>query len=121
MRLVDRRGYVKVLHEGRLVWEHRLKWFKEYGYWPDVVDHIDGDKTNNDLSNLREVSKGENNHLRPVRSDSSTKVKGVFPNGSGFMARISKDGIKKYLGTFRTVEEASEVYEKEARILYGKA
>jgi hypothetical protein len=119
MRLVDKRGYVKVKHEGKLVWEHRLVWFNAHGYWPNVIDHIDGDKSNNTLSNLRDVSKGFNNYARGVRSDSTTGVKGVFKNGSGFMARISKDGQNHYLGTFRTKEEAQKVYEEKERKLYS--
>lgn len=118
MRLVDKRGYVKVDYEGQMVWEHRLIWYLANGYWPDVIDHINGDKGDNTLSNLRDVSKGENNHARPVRKDSSTGVKGVFKNGSGYMARISKDGKSLYLGTFRSVDEAAMVYEQKAKELY---
>lgn len=115
----DKRGYIKVWYEGKYVWKHRLVWFQNHGYWPEIIDHVDDDKSNNDISNLREVTKGQNNHYRPVRKDSSTGVKGVFPNGSGFMARIAIDGKPKYLGTFKTVEEAQRVYNKEAKRLYG--
>lgn len=118
MRLIDNRGYVKIKYNGKMVWEHRLIWFLEYGYWPDVVDHINGNKSDNRLCNLRDVSKGENNHARPVRADSSTGHKGVFKNGSGYMARISKNGKSFYLGTFKTVEEASAAYLQKADEIY---
>ena len=121
MKLIDKRGYVKVDYEGKMVWEHRLVWFKEHGYWPNIIDHIDGDKSNNSLENLRNVSKGANNHFRPVRKDSKTKVKGVFPNGSGYMARISFQGKKHYLGTYKTPEEAQKVYVVESEKLYSLA
>lgn len=120
MRLVDKRGYVKVKHDGKMVWEHRLVWFEAYGYWPVIIDHVDGDKTNNNLQNLRDVSKGFNNHARPVKANSTTKIKGVFPNGSGYMARVAKEGKKYYLGTYKTVEEAATAYNKKAEELYGK-
>ena len=118
-KILDNRGYVKVFYEGKLVWEHRLVWFKKHGYWPVAIDHIDSDKGNNDISNLREVTRGENNHLRPVRKDSTTGVKGVFPNKHGYMARIGKGGVKHYLGNFKTVEEAKEAYESAKMDLYG--
>ena len=118
MVLNDKRGYVKVKYEGKMVWEHRLIWFKEYGHWPEVIDHINGDKSDNRIENLRNVTKGANNHLRPVRTDSSTKVKCVTPNGSGYMARVTKDKKTFYLGTFRTTEEAQKVVEDFSKELY---
>lgn len=119
MRIVDKRGYVKVKHEGEMVWEHRLVWFKKHGTWPEVVDHIDHNPSNNDISNLRNVSKGDNNHLRPVLKTSCTGVKGVHPNNkSGYFARIKRKGKSYYLGNYKTVEEAKEAYDRACVELY---
>lgn len=110
MALKDKRGYRKVWYEGKMVWEHRLVWFLEHGEWPEVIHHKNGDKSDNRLENLQNVDKSYNNYARPVRADSCTGVKGVHPNGKGYMAKLKR----KYLGTWPTVEEAKEAYDKAA-------
>ena len=50
------RYYVSVGFEGRSYKAHRLAWLLTFGEWPkDEIDHIDGDRSNNRLGNLRDV------------------------------------------------------------------
>ena len=82
---------------------------------PDLVDHINGDKTDNRLINLRPSSKRLNaqNVSRP-RSDSKTQVRGVYTNKrtGKFVAEIRTPSGKRYLGEYATIEAASEAYQK---------
>jgi hypothetical protein len=67
-------GYLTVSLYGRTCAVHRLAWLLSYGAWPDkVIDHIDGDKLNNRLANLRDATAAENqqNRHRPSRRNSS--------------------------------------------------
>jgi hypothetical protein len=57
-------------------------------------------------------------NLKQARSDSSSKVLGVFPNGAGWMARIKTAGKPKYLGTFPTTELAHSAYLEAKRQLH---
>lgn len=60
-------GYWQISIYDRLYRAHRLAWFYTHGDWPaNVIDHINGDRTNNSLSNLRDVTQAEN--LKGFRS-----------------------------------------------------
>lgn len=97
---------------------HRLAWFYVYGCWPtDLIDHINGDRADNRIANLREadvVLNGENQ--RKARSDSRIGVLGVSPSRGRFKAQIKICGKSTYLGMFNTVEEASSAYVAAKRI-----
>jgi len=86
----------------------------------DEVDHIDQDKTNNALSNLRLCSRSENNSNKSKQKNNTTGFKGVVKRKDGwYRARISKDGQRYCLGLFKTAEEASIAYNKKAIELHG--
>jgi len=76
------------------------------------VDHINGDRTDNRLKNLRYLSQSQNmlNITKPVRS--KVGARGVYKNGSGYNAQIKHNGKALCLGTFRTVEMASKAVER---------
>lgn len=115
-------GYLVTSVDGKLYMCHRLAWLYMTGSWPKhQIDHIDGNRSNNSFSNLRDVTKTTNaqNQRRPHRSNKSTEVLGTFKNGSGYAARISHNGSKKYLGTFKTIEEASAAYIAAKRLLHS--
>ena len=94
---------------------HRLAWFITYGKWPDLqIDHIDGDRTNNRIDNLRDVDCKTNVWNRnKVRIDSTSGLIGAMPNGNKWIARICRHGVAKYLGNYDTATQAHEVYLKE--------
>lgn len=73
-----------------------------------VVDHIDHDVTNNSVENLQLVSNRENSSKKKVKRDLPI---GVRKNKSGgFFAITQVEGKSKYIGTFTSVEEASDAY-----------
>lgn len=104
-------GMVIVTAKGKQYLAHRVIFFFERGYLPEFVDHIDGNRQNNHISNLREATRSVNNQNRHgPTSRSSTGVLGVFPSGKKFMAKVVVNKKHVYLGTFSTKEEASNVY-----------
>jgi len=86
------------------------------------VDHIDGNKQNNCLSNLRWATHAENSWNRKKRKDNTSGYTGVsFHKRDGkWQAYIRVDGKRKHLGSFDTPEEAAAVYREAARELYGE-
>jgi hypothetical protein len=58
---LHKKGYTQIKINGNLFMAHRLIWFVTYGKFPDnQIDHIDGDKSNNRIENLRDVSQKVN-------------------------------------------------------------
>ena len=108
-------GYRRVEVLGERVFEHRLAWFYMTGQWPVAdIDHINGIRDDNRWSNLREVSRSENNlNLRGrAKTGNRTGHLGVSVTKSGtYLARIKIGGSVRYLGTFRTPETAAAAYQ----------
>lgn len=99
---------------GGMYYEHRLVWLLHNGSWPNGdTDHINHDKQDNRIENLRDVSHSENiqNQIY-ARADNKLGVAGVcFHKASGkFCAQIGLKGKKVYLGVFDTAQEASDAY-----------
>lgn len=86
------------------------------------TDHIDGDGLNNQRSNLRIVTRGQNIQNSMKKSVSSSKYKGVHFSrcSSPWMARIQKDGHPVYLGMYKTEVLAAEAYNKAALSMFGE-
>lgn len=105
--------YVSICYRGVRVMAHRLAWAFKNGRWPDgQIDHINGDKSDNRITNLREVTASINsqNQKRPKASN-KTGFLGVSPSKWGtFVAQINIGGERAYLGTYKTPEQAHAVY-----------
>jgi hypothetical protein len=100
---------------------HRLVWRIYYGTWPDGdLDHINGDRKDNRISNLRIANPSENCANSAVYKNNTTGYKGVHKLPCGrFKSRIQYYGKRKTLGIFETAEEAYEEYLKESRKIHG--
>ena len=102
-------GYRQVRLKRETIREHRLAWFYFYGEWPKGhLDHVNGIRTDNSISNLRTVSAGENNQNKNSKGCTYSK------NDNKWKAYIGLGGKRQHLGYFNTEEEASLVY-KEAK------
>ena len=113
-----RTGYSLVAINYKMYMAHRLAWFYHYGVWPvDFIDHIDMDKANNRISNLREATKSQNQANTKVRCDNKTGVKGVrFDRRRNKYKAII---LGKQIGRFDTVEQASAAYSDAAVKMFG--
>lgn len=92
---------------------HRLIWESAYGKIPDdlCIDHIDGNPLNNKLANLRLVTHKQNmENVSKARTDNRVGAKGVKLQGGKYCARITTNHKDIWLGTFKTLEEASMAY-----------
>lgn len=99
-------GYLVGNIYGRQYLAHRVIWAMAEGEWPLHIDHIDGDRGNNDLANLRNVSPGENgkNHGRYITNKAG--VMGLKFSYGKWEASIKTGGKEIYLGRHRKKEDA---------------
>lgn len=91
---------------------HRLAWLYVHGVWPTHnIDHINGDRADNRIANLRDVTQAVNQHNQRAPRGANPYL-GVhhYPARGQWRARIWLDGKQYYLGAYATAEEARDAY-----------
>lgn len=100
-------GYVIIDLFGKRYQAHRLIWLFVHGSLPDKqIDHINHDRTDNRLANLRLATNHTNMKNKSLYVTNKSGYSGVEPHGNNWKARIGVDGTKVLLGVFSTFEEA---------------
>ncbi|MFB6311531.1 MAG: HNH endonuclease signature motif containing protein [Salinirussus sp.] len=98
---------------------HRVIWLLVYGEWPNgQIDHIDGDGTNNRLSNLRDVDAVGNSRNKRLHSNNTSGSTGVTRSRGMWQASIYHGKRTIFLGRFPSFEEARKA-RKKAETEYG--
>ena len=117
---VGSHGYHTGAIKGKLYLLHRVAWFIEEGYWPNIVDHINGIRTDNRWVNLREVTCRESSKNIGLRSNNKSGQHGVSwrKDTAKWTSRITNDGKVILLGDYEDLDKAIKV-RKEAEVTYG--
>jgi hypothetical protein len=116
-------GYTQITVAGETHLAHRLAWLYMTGKWPkEQVDHIDGNRANNAIANLRECSARQNHWNKRTLSNNKSGLKGAWYNKHDkcWQSAIVVDGVWKRIGRFRTAEEAHAAYCKAAAESFGE-
>lgn len=114
-----KRNYRHLCFEGRRYLAHRLAWFFVHGKWPEMtIDHINGDPSDNQISNLRLADMAQNSsNRRPT----GRFLKGVTMHRCGrFQASIKVRGRQIHLGLHETEEGAHSAYAIAAAEHHGE-
>ena len=114
-------GYRRIKINGVQYRMHRLVWLYHFGEWPvDEIDHINGERLDNRIDNLRVVTNQENCKNQKLPRNNKSGVTGVHFNKhhQKWQAQIKGDGKLKHLGSFANFEDAVAA-RKAAEILYG--
>ena len=101
-------GYLRTWYYGKIVSQHRLIWKMVHGYWPKEIDHINGNRTDNRLSNLRECDRATNNRNTAVSKRNTSGVIGVswYKETGKWRSNIKKSGKQIHLGLFDSLLDA---------------
>lgn len=116
----DNHGYtsirLKYNNKKYFLTAHRVGWLLYYGQWPKKqIDHINGNRADNRITNLRDVSNRDNaNNGRIHRLG---RLPGTSRSGKKWRARLVFEKKKVYIGTFDTETDAHNAYMQHRRLL----
>jgi hypothetical protein len=120
---VENNGYIRVTINGKPYRMHQLVFLYHNGYLTKgkEIDHIDGDRTNNRIENLREVTKAQNSFNRKY-VDNTSGFKGISwcNRRRKWVVQIMVDGRNKNLGRYDTIKEAIAVVIAGRNELHGE-
>ncbi len=122
---VDHEGYRVVCVDGVNHRAHRVIWLMVHGQWPSaMLDHENGHRSDNKLTNLREATNAQNQMNKKARTTGASGFKGVSiirrRGRVQFRASVRYDGKTHVSGYFDTPEAAYEHYSREAVRVFGK-
>lgn len=105
---LDLEGYRRTKILGHSILTHRIAWFLHYGRWPtDQIDHVNGVRDDNRISNLRDVSRSENQCNRHTHREG--RLPYAIRKRSRWQVQVKVFGKRVYLGCFATEREAHDV------------
>lgn len=113
-------GYLSTRIFGKFYYLHRLAWFYMTGEWPDRIDHVDGNRADNRISNLRVATQSQNILNSKLSKNNTSGFKGAtWHKGAGrWAAQATVDGEHIHLGLFDLVEDAHAAYVRAITHVY---
>lgn len=119
-------GYIRLFLNKKCRSAHRIIWALHYGKFPKIdgkkayINHIDGNRSNNAITNLEVCTHADNCKARHYQANNKTGYKGVRKTRKGrFEANIWNNGVCRNLGVYDTAKEANRTYIKAAKELFG--
>jgi hypothetical protein len=103
--------YARVVIDGKEYKLHRIIFFYHHGYLPEIIDHINGDRYDNHIENLREANTYQNRQNSGIYSTSKSGVKNVYwdKKCNKWRVSFSINGKRKYFGGYDDLEEAKQI------------
>lgn len=107
-------GYIVCTWKHKRMYLHRMIFMYHYGYLPEQIDHIDNNKSNNKIENLRAADNSLNMHNTTKRTDNTSGVKGVWfsKRHNKWIAGFQFRNKKIHVGTFIDKEEAERTIQQ---------
>jgi hypothetical protein len=115
-------GYRHVTWMGKPHKVHRLIFLLEHGYLPKEIDHINGDRQDNRLENLREATRSENQYNKGMCKNNTSGFRGVswHKHSKAWLVRLCVNGKSKIIGYFKDLELAGLVADEARALHHGK-
>lgn len=102
-------GYFQASVFGKKYLAHRIVWMWVFGRWPEnQIDHINRDKCDNRIVNLRDVTQQQNLQNQAIQKNNTSGHLGVswYKKRQKWQVHITVNSKQKYLGTFESIEDA---------------
>lgn len=118
----DGQGYLKTSIKGDKYFNHRIIFFMHHGFLPPCLDHIDTNKSNNRIENLRPATLSQNQHNAGIRKDNTSGVKGVtwHIGRNKWLGQVWYNGTNNYIGSYDSLSEATTAVHKAREQLHGE-
>jgi hypothetical protein len=116
-------GYRYISIDGHKCLAHRLAWFYVHGRWPTkYMDHINCNRLDNRLVNLREADYIQNGANRRAHKNNTSGIKGVSWDASKkrWVAQLSVNRQYHFLGRYKSKEEAASAYAHAIKKHHGE-
>lgn len=119
------KGYCQVAFNGTMCFYHRIIWCLYYGEdvkRGEIIDHKDGDRTNNKIENLRVCDINQNSYNRKRPCNNKVGLKGVHWNKEKrkYVAKINERGKSHFLGYYLLAQEAHDAYCEASKKYHGE-
>jgi hypothetical protein len=115
-------GYIRIKIKDKAYGAHRLAWLYVHGEHPEhQIDHINGNPSDNRITNLRKATQFENaqNRRKPQKNNPHGMLGITYdPHKKLWKARIGINGKRKYIGKYKSQEEAAQAYIDAKRLLH---
>jgi HNH endonuclease len=105
----------------KLIHTHRIIFLMFHGYIPAMIDHINRNKDDNRIENLREVTKSQNELNKGISKRNTSGIKGVTfdKDLNKWKAQLYIDGKVTHLGVFKDKQEAAKVVQQKRNEVHG--
>jgi hypothetical protein len=113
-------GYLEIKVAGRTMKCHRLVFLWHNGFLPEEIDHINGQKCDNRIENLRPATRSQNRANIGKHKNNSVGFRGVYIDKGLFKAQIGFGKKRINIGRFKTSVEAALAYNEKALQLFGE-
>ena len=115
-------GYRSIVINGKRYYEHRIVFFIHHGFFPKEVDHIDGNKLNNNISNLRQATRSQNVCNQKLTTRNKSGVKGVAWNkcSKKWFAQCQVNKKRYTIGLFNDLELAKQKIQHFREKMHGE-
>jgi len=114
-------GYTLISINKTYIHAHRAIFLMHHGFLPEIVDHIDGNRSNNQLNNLRAATKAQNAWNSKLHKHNTSGVRGVSWNKQTkkWRAAINVNGKALHLGRFNDIKEAENAVKLARETYHG--
>jgi hypothetical protein len=108
---LDGKGYLRTKINKKNYSVHRLIFLFHKGYLPEYLDHINGDRLDNRIENIREATMGQNNYNKKTPKTNTSGFKNVYwtKDMNKWRVRLNANGIKVCFGYYEDFEKAKRV------------
>jgi len=121
-KYVGKNGYMQISIQYKKYYLHRLAWLYMYGFMPEKeIDHINGNKSDNRICNLREATRTQNRHNTKVSKRNKSGHKNISLHTTSKLWRVVmyKNGTTVVNKYFKEIDDAIDFSKKMRKEIYG--